>query len=94
MTTVKQEPCDMMRSSEFGEDRSGGGVGGVLWGFPWSIGGGGGDQGNMAHDSNNFSILVLLLLCNYFYCQRSNVASAGSLKVFGHDITELPIVAT
>ncbi|KAI3791969.1 hypothetical protein L2E82_05836 [Cichorium intybus] len=51
MTTVKQETCNMMRSSEFGEDRSGGGAGGVLWGFPWPIGGGGGgDQGNMAHD--------------------------------------------
>lgn len=49
MTTVKQEACNMMRSSEFGESRSGGGV---LWGFPWQIGGGGGngDQGNMGHE--------------------------------------------
>ncbi|CAH1451992.1 unnamed protein product [Lactuca virosa] len=52
MTTVKQEACNMMKSSEFGESRPGGGGGGVLWGFPWQIGGGGGggDQGNMAHD--------------------------------------------
>ncbi|KAK9079421.1 hypothetical protein SSX86_001092 [Deinandra increscens subsp. villosa] len=48
MTTVKQEACNMMRSGEqVGEGRSGG----VLWGFPWQMGAGGGDQGNnMVHE--------------------------------------------
>ncbi|XP_024986778.1 dof zinc finger protein DOF2.1-like isoform X1 [Cynara cardunculus var. scolymus] len=49
MTTVKQETCNMMRSSDqlgMGENRPG-----VLWGFPWQMGaGGGGDQGNMIHE--------------------------------------------
>ncbi|KAM0045891.1 putative transcription factor C2C2-Dof family [Helianthus debilis subsp. tardiflorus] len=49
MTTVKQEACNMMRSSEnhIGDSRPGGGV---LWGFPWQMGAGGGDQTNMAHE--------------------------------------------
>lgn len=48
MTTVKQETCNMMRSSSdhhqqhLGDSRSGGGV---LWGFPWQM-----DQGNMVHE--------------------------------------------
>ncbi|KAJ0481128.1 putative transcription factor C2C2-Dof family [Helianthus annuus] len=49
MTTVKQEACNMMRSSEnhIGDSRPGGGV---LWGFPWQMGAGGGDQTNMVHE--------------------------------------------
>lgn len=48
MTTVKQETCNMMRSTELGDHRSGPGV---LWGFPWQMGAGGGaDQGTMAHE--------------------------------------------
>ncbi|KAK1429531.1 hypothetical protein QVD17_11742 [Tagetes erecta] len=39
MTTVKQEACNMV-----GDSRSGGGV---LWGFPWQMGAGSVDQGNM-----------------------------------------------
>ncbi|KAL4592220.1 hypothetical protein LXL04_005207 [Taraxacum kok-saghyz] len=50
MTTVKQEACNMMKSSEFGENRSGGGV---LWGFPWQIGGGGGGGGGGDGDQGN-----------------------------------------
>ncbi|XP_076915141.1 dof zinc finger protein DOF2.1-like [Bidens hawaiensis] len=43
-TTVKQEACNM----SLGDGRSGGGV---LWGFPWQMGAGGGaDQGNMVHE--------------------------------------------
>nr|GEU56905.1 hypothetical protein [Tanacetum cinerariifolium] len=38
----------MMRSTELGDHRSGPGV---LWGFPWQMGAGGGaDQGTMAHE--------------------------------------------
>lgn len=50
MTTVKQETCNMMRSSscEVGDGSRAGG--GVLWGFPWQMGAGGGDQGNLVHE--------------------------------------------
>ncbi|XP_071709303.1 uncharacterized protein [Rutidosis leptorrhynchoides] len=49
MTTVKQETCNMMRVENGENGRLGGGV---LWGFPWQMGaGGGGDQGmNMVHE--------------------------------------------
>ncbi|KAL8216893.1 hypothetical protein R6Q57_023730 [Mikania cordata] len=48
MTTVKQEACSMMRSSDqFGDSRPGGGI---LWGFPWQMGAGGGEQENMVHE--------------------------------------------
>ncbi|KAI3822468.1 hypothetical protein L1987_10058 [Smallanthus sonchifolius] len=49
MTTVKQEACNMMRSSsdQIGDGRSGGGV---LWGFPWQMGAGGDQGNNMVHE--------------------------------------------
>ncbi|KAI3746208.1 hypothetical protein L6452_08632 [Arctium lappa] len=46
--TMKQENTCHGRS-ELGENRGSGG--GVLWGFPWQMGAGGGDQGmNMVHE--------------------------------------------